>query len=295
MDIVETSSHPSDLAAKLYTSEPAPAAPVTEASSLALRMYGSTSSQSVGTMIDSGAAPIASPKSVTQAPSTSPRSYQPNDLQRSADKLYASPGDATPEQAKPVDKAAKPSGGADTKAWQDRANKVYGDSEPSIEPQDFSDDNEHRKSADRKLYGPPTELTTFIKDTLLDREDIASKLPPELQSAEAKAGLVRELREVALDTGISTTELPAVVRAFGEYTERSLSDQERADQHDQTVDYMNVTYGQDAYKTLKLTREFVATQPKLHKLLSSDAGSDVRIVAALAKSALAWRTRKAAA
>lgn len=293
MDTVETSSHPSDLATKLYASEPAPVAPVTETSSLAARMYGSTSPQSGSTMVESGAAPIASPKAVTQAVSTSSRGYAANQIQATADRLYASPSpDATPEP-KPTDKAAKSTKPSATQSYLDRASKVYGEAEPNIEPQDFSQDAPaHRADKARVLFeSTDTEINALVTDSAFARDEVKAALPEHLQSDEALAGLAKEARALVGDSLIPPTEIKPLLKIVGEFNDMQLNDTQRGDLHDQAIDALNREYGQGAKAALRDAIRWTHANPKIKAMLENGAGDHPQVVLAMVRAAQAARSR----
>jgi hypothetical protein len=243
-------------------------------------------------MIESGKPAASSQAPATQAPATSLRPYQANDLQRSADKLYASPGDTAPEQAKPVDKAAKV-GGADTKAWQDRATKVYGDQPTEITATDFSDGApSHRADKARVLFeSTDTEINSLVKDSTFARDEVKAALPEHLQSDEALAGLAKEARALVGDSLIPPAEISPLLKIVGEFNDMQLNDTQRGDLHDQAIDALNSEFGDRAKAALRDAIKWTHANPKIKAMLENGAGDHPQVIIAMARAAQAARSR----
>lgn len=216
---------------------------------------------------------------------------QPSSDDIAAERLFGT-NPAKDAPTKPIaDPAARLFGGPDTKpvaseereprTEEEQAASLFGEKEsPKVELDIPADILAERKAdKDRAMFSPQATFKDVIPDNMFDGAPEASDMPEPVRMA-----AIAEVREMVADMGMSTDEvqtLRELGRTLG--TEQPSQDQVM-EWREESVVFLNQTYGNQATQALRDAQAFIAQDPRRVKMLDhQNRGDHPKVIALFAK------------
>lgn len=123
-----------------------------------------------------------------------------------------------------------------------------------------------------------------------ERDALASSLAlddvPGMQP-ETVAAVRKELANMALDAGATHADLDVLSAALAEAQAGPLTNEQRIASRDQCITAYNEAYGQEATRTLQITRAWLASDPRRAAIFEAAGGDNPKVAMLAARLALA--------